>query len=346
MPRDIYIQQLREYMDVQVIRDFRGRSFLITGATGLLGSVLVDLLLAANDALASGMQVCAMGRSAAHGQERFAAYWGRADFTFLAQDVTLPLSGERHFDYIIHAAGNSHPQLLAADPVGTMTGNFLGIYQLLEYARRMKAGRVLYVSSGEVYGELDKPVKAENDYGYVDVLNARSGYPNSKRAAETLCVAYSQQYDVDTVMVRPSHLYGPTMTRQDSHAVAEFLRHAAAGEDIVMRSTGAVVRSYTYVLDAASAILLVLLRGERAKAYNVAEDRKCISIKEIAEYLAKLGGVKLVLDLPVDYAGRGYGTITRQVLDSSRLHALGWECRQDVYQGLKNTLKILRKGNL
>lgn len=341
MHEKLYKQQLSDYLQSIDVSRFAGKSFLITGATGMIGSALVDLLLTANDMKSYNLHVYAMGRSRERGSRRFLPYWDRADFDFIEQDVRKPMIFLRHFDYIIHAAGNAYPQAFADDPVGTMTANFLGVYNMLEYARVNKAERLLYVSSGEVYGELDKPVKAEHDYGYVDVLDVRSCYPNGKRAAETLCVAYSQQYDVDTVMVRPSHVYGPTMTARDNRAVSDFLRCAAGGENIVMHSNGTVVRSYTYVLDAVYAILLALVKGQRASAYNIADDQICLSLKEIAEYLAKISQVEVIIKLP-NTIQTGCSSISRQVLDADRLHGLGWKCQETIYSGLAKTLEILR----
>lgn len=338
-----YQEQLQAYaQDIKIDGGLSG-SILVTGASGMIGSAFVDLLLALNDAGKSRVCVTAVGRSEKHGRQRFARCWARDDFTFLAHDVTMPFSQEASFDFIVHAASNAYPQAFAVDPVGTMTANFLGIYNLLELARNVRTKRVLYVSSAEVYGELDKPKKAETDYGFVDPLKARSCYPNSKRAAETLCVAYSKQYDVDTVIVRPGHVYGPTMTAKDNRAVSEFLRCAVTREPIVMRGTGNVIRSYTYVLDVATAILTVLLRGKRATAYNVADDRVDISIRQIVEYLANVGHVAWKQEIPMDTQKLGYTTITRQVLDASRLHALGWVCRTDIRTGLRETLEMLQE---
>lgn len=337
-----YREQLQAYArDVNVSEGFTG-NVLVTGATGMIGSALVDLLLALNDAGKSHVRVTAMGRSEEHGRQRFAWCWARYDFTFLAHDVTQPFSTEATFEFIVHAASNAYPQAFAADPVGTMTANFSGVYNLLELARSVHTKRVLYVSSAEVYGELDKPKKAETDYGFVDPLKARSCYPNSKRAAETLCVAYSEQYGINTVIVRPGHVYGPTMTDSDNRAVSEFLRCAATGTPIVMRGTGNVIRSYTYVVDVATAILTVLHKGERATAYNIADDRVDVSIRQIAKYLAELGRVPWKQEIPADARKLGYTTITRQVLDASRLHDLGWECRTDIRTGLRETLEMLR----
>ena len=158
------------------------------------------------------------------------------------------------FDYMVHGASNASPKRYATDPVGTMKSNLGGGSNLLELTKEKKA-RLLYISSGEVYGEGDGSDFTEDYSGYVDCLNPES-YPSSRMSSETLCVSYKEQYGVDVVIARPCHIYGSDIERDD-RAFAQFLRKAKAGEDILLKSDGSQVRSYCHVDDCASALLYI-----------------------------------------------------------------------------------------
>ena len=145
--------------------------------------------------------------------------------------------------------------------------------------------RMVYISSGEVYGEGDGSEFSETSSGYVDCASVRACYPSSKRAAETLCMAYGAEYGADVVIARLSHTYGPGFTESDNRVYAQFIRNVLRGEDIVLKSRGEAFRSWLYVVDAAHAILRLLLDGERANAYNVAHSESNISIRELSELI-------------------------------------------------------------
>jgi nucleoside-diphosphate-sugar epimerase len=206
-----------------------------------------------------------------------------------------------------------------------MAANFIGLNNLLSLAAKKNAKRVLYLSSSEVYGQKDSmDPYFENDYGFLDILNQRASYPSSKRAAETLCVAYSMEYNLDTVIVRPGHIYGPAVIPSDNRATAQFTRNAVNREDIVMKSAGSQLRSYCYSLDCASAILAVLLNGERENAYNISNPDSIITISAIAKAIANAAGRKLTFENPADAEAKGYNLMSNSSLDSKKLEGLGW----------------------
>ncbi len=244
-----------------------------------------------------------------------------------------------HVDFIIHAASPAYPAVFAKFPVETMTANFLGTLNLLDLAKQNRA-KFIFVSSGEIYGEMDKETKNEQDYGYVDSMRARSCYPNSKRAAETLCAAFADEYDVKAIVVRLSHVYGPTMTDNDNRVSSDFIRKAKIGENLVMRSTGTTVRSYTYVLDVVSGIICTLQKGKSGEAYNIADENKVVSIRQLAEITAKAGNVTFKIDVP-EVLDKGATTITRQVMSGAKLRELGWKCKYDFLNGVKTTLECM-----
>ncbi len=317
----------------------RERRVLITGATGMIGSVLVDLLMAR-----SKSHVVAMGRSTEAARARFPSHFGTDRFSFLCQDVSSPMSGDMAFDYIVHAAGNAHPAAYARDPVGTMHGAYLGAMNLLEYGLRHGIRRFLMVSSGEVYGQPAQNMAffPEEYSGYVDPSRHRSCYPSAMRAAETLCAAYLAQYGLDTVVARPCHIYGPSQTAGDSRAVSQFFRAAAAGEDIVLKSRGEQVRSYCYAVDAASALVAILLTGARGEAYNIASHHSTVSIAQLADMIASAAGVSVRFETSSEAERAGYTLVTRGVLGGKKLEALGWRAQADLPGGIAQTLAVLR----
>lgn len=316
----------------------RGKTVLVSGATGMLGSCVTDLLRCYGQC-----GVIAMGRDAVSAEKRFGP--DIEPYCFWQHDVCEPLT-ERlpvQVDYIIHAASNADPVRMAADPVGTLLSNIEGTKHLMDYGMLHGMRRFLFVSSGEVYGQ---PNAALDDFtedycGPVDLSNPRSCYPAGKRAAEVLCQSYIRQYGIDAVIVRPCHLFGPTMRRSDSRAVSEFLWNAAYGKDIVMKSAGAIERSHCYVVDAALALLTALLKGSCGTAYNIADRRYQMTIRDFAQKAADAGGCQVIFDVPSDLERAGYSRVSRAVLDSSRIEALGWSpCAQ---AGICETIDILRE---
>lgn len=332
-----YENHMRDYMRTVDLDFLKGKTVLITGATGLVGSAVADALCISGKKI----RVLGVGRSCERAAKRFAYSWFTKDnFTFVEHDVTLPLRLVDSLDFIIHAASPAYPAVFVKYPVETMTANFLGTLNLLELARKKQA-KFLFVSSGEVYGEIDKTVKEEQDYGYIDTMHSRSCYPNSKRAAETLCVAYAEEYGVRSIVTRLSHVYGPTMTDGDNRVSSDFIRKAKNGKDLIMHSAGTTVRSYTYVLDAASGIICALQKGKSGEAYNVADENKVITIRQLAEITAEAGKVSFSIDVP-DVTEKGATSITRQVMSGAKLRELGWRCRYEFARGVRETLSSLQ----
>lgn len=320
--------------------EFKGKTVAVTGSGGLIGMYLMYALDAVSRAHKLDMQLIALCRNTEATAKRLS---GIENLTCLEYDATLPLKVSFKADYILHAASNAHPLAFSGDPVGTMQANILGTMNLLEHIRRA-GGRFILFSTGEIYGERPELTEGFNEttFGSVNPMAARACYPESKRAAETLCAAYAQQYGVDALAARLTYIYGATITDKNSRADAQFLRKALAGEDIVLKSAGSQVRSYCYAADAASALITLMLRGEAATAYNIANPDCAVSIREYAETLAGLADVQVVFDLPPESERMGYSAVTRAVLNSQRLMNLGWKAEYSLKEGLGRTLEICK----
>lgn len=319
---------------------FDGASVLVTGASGLIGSAFAELLLAAK-AGGRAVDIVLAGRDEAALRARFAD--APAPWTFEPYDATRPWRGSRPFDFILHAAAPGHPALYATHPVETLRAIVDGTADILAHAAATHARRVLFVSSSEIYGTISgkQTPWREDELGTVPLLAPRSCYPQGKRAAETLCAATAAETGLDFVIVRPGHVYGPTITAADSRAHAQFASAAAAGEPIVMKSRGEQRRSYVHSLDAAAALATLFARGINGEAYNLA-DAEITTVREMAEAFATAGGVPIRFDLPTAAESAGYNPMPMSALDGSRLLALGWSPVHDMKSGARDTIVRLR----
>jgi nucleoside-diphosphate-sugar epimerase len=341
---ETYFDELKQAVDSLDLNSLYGRSVLITGGSGLILSALTDILCFANMNRNADITIYLAARTEEEISSRFTEYYGQPWLHFVYYDALKPLSFDFQADYIIHGASNAHPAAYAVEPVETLLANVIGLKELLDYAVKAQTSRVLYISSSEVYGRKEeaRPFN-ENDYGFVDILNPRACYPSGKRASETLCAAYYQEYHMETVIVRPGHIYGPTATPFDSRATAQFARDVLAGQDIVMKSAGTQLRSYCYGMDCAAAILTVLLKGKPAEAYNISNKDSVVSIRQVAEEFAKAAGHKVVFEQASDAEQKSYNLMDNSSLNAEKLEALGWKAQYSIEEGVRRTIEIMRQ---
>lgn len=320
----------------------KNKSVLVTGATGFIGSFIIHSLMKKNETDNLGVKVLALVRSVERGRKVYGEYEKAGALAFIEQDVTAPLTTEEKADYIIHCASNAAPKEYSLYPVETMKTNFFGTVNLLDYAKRVNAQSFLYVSTIEIYGTTHGvPEINESTYGVIDAMKVRSCYPLSKKGCETLCLSYADEYNINIKIGRLSYIFGPGMKQGDSKIVAVFPKCIADGENIVMKSKGEQLRSYTYVTDAITGLFTVLLDGENGEAYNIAS-KKCITtIAGIAHTLVDSypeKGLKVIFDLPTEAEAKGFSLIENAVLSSEKLESLGWESEIDLVTGLKNVV--------
>lgn len=320
-------------------------SLLISGATGMIGSCLIDAIMFRNREYGLDCKVFALSRNGEKARSRFAGWLGSSLLQILEGDVNQDINSllPEKVDFVLHLASNTHPVAYASDPIGTILTNIVGTRNMLEAAASLGARRFLFASSNEIYGENrgDKELFDESYLGYIDCNSLRAGYPESKRCGEALCHAYLRQKGLDIVIARLTRSFGPSLLPSDTKAMSQFLRNGAAKQDIVLKSKGDQVFSYTYAADAVSGLLTVLLKGEKGEAYNVAEESFDIPLKEIAGIIAEEAGTKVVFDLPDEVEAAGFSKATKARLDGSKLRALGWRAQYSLREGISRTLRCL-----
>ena len=339
----LYQEDLKRVAEaLPFIELLNGKSLLITGTTGLIGSAVADFFLVQRKERFSDVQLYLSGRSRERVIDRFTPYVEGQDYTFVFFDAANPGLPDICPDYIIHAASNAHPAVYVKEPVETMLSNLSGVHALLKLSCKCHS-RFVYLSSSEVYGIMNgKESFSEEDCGRIDLSDVRSCYPEAKRASELLCLSYISEYDADAVIVRPGYIYGPTITGQDSRAAAQFIRSAAKGDPIVLKSSGTQMRSYCYAADCVSAILCVMLAGEKGKAYNIAAPESTVSIRSFAEYAAAAGNCLLSSEESSGLERKGYNKMPNSVLNVDRLVSLGWNALFGIEEGVRHSVAILR----
>lgn len=310
---------------------------LVTGANGLIASNLVEALASLSENLGLKTELYALCRNRAKAEERFCTLVGTNSFHLLVQNVTEPLQTETVFDYIFHAASPASPNAFNTSPVDVMCANFIGTRNLLERCRGERT-RLLFVSSSEVYGENSEGIEQfdETMNGSVDCTGFRACYPESKRAAETLCVCYKKQYGTDVVIVRPAFIFGRQIVDSNTRADAYFLRQALRHEDIVMYSEGSQVRSYCYVDDCVTGILTAALKGTCGEVYNIGNDECVVTLRQYAQMLAEAGGVRVLYRPEERPEKTTFLKTTRCVLNADKLKGLGWKCFYSLENGIRD----------
>jgi nucleoside-diphosphate-sugar epimerase len=335
-----YFDDIRKVAELQLPWEkLDNRNILVAGATGLIGSCLVDVLMARPN---RNYYVYAMGRNQRRMELLFGKYQSDEGFHTIIGDVTNPLSIQLSIHYIIHAASGAAPSDFSSHPVEVMKANMNGVINLMEYGLQHQMKRFLYVSSGEVYGEGDGRVFTEDYSGYVNCNTSRSCYPSSKRAAETLCASYAAEYGAEVVIARPCHVYGPNFTETDNRVYAQFIRNILKGEDIVMKSSGEQFRSWCYVVDCVLALLFILLKGSSGEAYNIADPASVLTIKQLAEMLAAIGNCKVVMEVPSKQEKKGYNPVSKSVFSIDKLECLGWSATGTMKEKMTTTVNFLK----
>jgi UDP-glucuronate decarboxylase len=308
------------------------KNILITGATGFLCSKL------ARKFLDEGCRVWGLTRNKARAEELFGKdlLW-----TPIYQDVCDMLDVDVNFDFIIHGASPASPQLYKNFPVDIIKPNTIGTLKMLEYALLHKPKKFMFVSSAAVYGDKLKDACDEHTPGSGNPLELRSCYEESKRMGENLVISFGHQYDIDTVIIRPYHVYGPGMALGDGRVISDFVENAVDNQPIVIRGDGLTTRTLLYVDDFVEGALKILFDGKRGEAYNIGNPFVDLSTLEMAKVIADIYQLEIKINAPKK---EGYlpSPIDKMPINVSRLMSLGWVPKVNFQEGIVNTIENAR----
>lgn len=340
------VKDIIEYCTPELLLSkLKDKTVLITGASGMIGSYFAYTLMKLNEEYGANIKIKALVRNI----EKLDHYIKMGDnVTIVQADVTAPLNIKDDINYIIHAASPASPKIMGEHPVETNFANTLGTANTLMLAKAKNAEGYLFISSREIYGE-----PAENQelftedgpLGQVNPLVPRNGYAEGKKAAENMCSGFKEEYGLNTKIVRLAHTYGPGMSIHDGRVQADFLKDVLNGNDIVLKSDGSSIRTYTYIADAIKAMFLVLLKSNDI-VYNIADEKSITSIKNLAEVLVNIypeKGLKLVFDIPKEKE-KGAASFKKGILSTEKIRKeLNWEPKYGLSDGFKRTLEHLEE---
>lgn len=329
----------------------KGTSILITGATGLVGSMAVKALACCNRCHDLGMTILGLVRS----EEKAAAVLDelveRQDIKLVKGDVLQPIDMTEDVDYIIHGASVTASKTFVTMPVETIQTALDGTINLLELAKKKNVKSMVYISSMEAFGITNPELETirEEDLGYIDVMNVRSSYSESKRMCEVLCASYAHEYEVPVKVARLAQTFGAGVSKDEGRVFAQFAKSAMAGEDIVLHTKGESTGNYCYTADAVAGLLTILLKGNTGEVYTVANPATTIQIKDMAQMVAEKladGKIKVIFDIPESALTFGYAPDVAMHLNADKLMSLGWTPNYDLPQMYERLVKSFKEQGL
>ena len=318
---------------------FSRKTFLITGATGLVGSILVKALLRANDRYSLQNYVIAQIRNPAKAERVFSGFEG---ITYCVGDITKPISYDGAVDYIIHAASETRSKNMVERPVETLWTTLSGSKNVLDFACEKSVEKMIFVSSMEAFGEVDSEERvSEEMLGYIDLRKPRSCYPESKRMVENMCACYYAEFGLNVATVRLAQTFGAGVAADDPRVYAQFARSVVNGTDIVLHTAGQSCGNYVYTADAASAIFTVMAKGTSGDCYTVANEASSMRILDMAHLVAEKvadGTINAVIDIP-ENDHFGYAADTKLRLNASKMCGLGWTAQVGMEEAYRRMIE-------
>ena len=337
MNNEVLARDLRKFVCEFVFRkELDGKTILITGGTGLIGSIIIRALSSLQDTAGVNVSIIATARS----PQKVLDMEFPHGIDWVYQSMEQPLQLRARADYVIHTACPTQSAFLVNHPVEVINSSVTAARNVFEYAKE-HGSTVVYLSSIEIYGQLFGMASVdETAYGTVDHMNVRSCYPESKKLIECLAVSYAKEYGTDIRIARLTQTFGAGIDRTDNRVFAQFARSVIASEDIVLHTAGQSAKSYIYTMDAIHALFYILIKGKKGEAYNVANEETFISVYDLAQFVVHHFNPNI--QVRIEKRDMGYAPDTKVNLDTSKLKALGWSCQYGMYQMLDNLIQSLR----
>ena len=315
-----YERYTKEYDFTEYLKD---KTVLITGSKGIIGSGLIRWILLENQKQGNNTHIIASSRN----PEKIPPFIEEGD------NISFCKFGEEgeiseKIDYIIHTAAPTSNKVFKEQPVESLLTILDGAETVLDLAKRQENCSLIYLSSEEAYGtpNATEPV-SESFVGAIDSLNVRNCYPLGKKASELLCKAYYEEYGLDVKIIRPTVILGLYQPYDSVKVEAEILRCIMENKDLFMKSNGMTKKCVIYTMDALSAVLTVLFKGQAGEAYNATNPETYETVKDRAYKAFAKFNPNVTIEFAEQDVSMASGYLPQRALqeDITKIRKLGWK---------------------